>query len=317
MSNQTDIVTQLQKLPFISDDVKNIINDIYQYEMEMLNNEKHHHHRQKFIQLFDELLRSLKNDLFNMKESVYDIQIKSLFDQTKLQLEKFKNTFSNETLNIEQFNSIFLELTTCIERIYSIMQTIFKRVTIKINTGIEENEKLFAEIDGIKKKLNQYEQLKMQIEELKKKDLQRLKIEKYHDKRILIHDLFTILEEKLSKQLQQHNIPDEKINIFLEPIMNCNTLSQYHPVLHNILEEISKDFGLTCDQIMFYLKEKKSNESFHIDMDFEAYARSREDSQTYILNEFLATMKMHLLDAQDVVVLQPVFEKVCRIINNQ
>jgi hypothetical protein len=60
MSNQVDIVTQLQqKVPFISNHVKNLINEIYRNQMEILNDEKHHHQRQKFIQLFNELLRSL------------------------------------------------------------------------------------------------------------------------------------------------------------------------------------------------------------------------------------------------------------------
>ncbi len=41
--NQIDILTELQeKLPFISNHVKNTINEIYRNQMEMLNDEKHH-----------------------------------------------------------------------------------------------------------------------------------------------------------------------------------------------------------------------------------------------------------------------------------
>jgi hypothetical protein len=69
---------------------------------------------------------------------------------------------------------------------------------------------------------------------------------------------------------------------------------------------------------MFYLKEKKrSNESFHIYKDLKAYAKSHGKTETYILNGFLETVNMHSLDAPDSVVLQPVFEEVCRIINKQ
>ncbi|CAF4951494.1 unnamed protein product, partial [Rotaria socialis] len=44
-------------------------------------------------------------------------------------------------------------------------------------------------------------------------------------------------------------------------------------------------------------------------MDLKSYARSRENSKSYILNEFIATVDMHSLDAQESVVLQPVFEQ--------
>ncbi len=100
--NQIDILTELQeKLPFISNHVKNTINEIYRNQMEMLNDEKHHRQWQKFIQLFNELLKSLKTDLFDVKESIHDLQIQTLFDQTKLELEKFENTFLTKQLNIE------------------------------------------------------------------------------------------------------------------------------------------------------------------------------------------------------------------------
>ena len=70
--------------------------------------------------------------------------------------------------------------------------------------------------------------------------------------------------------------------------------------------------------MIFYLKEKKrSNESFHIDGNLKAYVRSHESDSTYNVNEFLATVDMHLLDGQDAIPLQPVFEKVCRILNKQ
>ncbi len=101
--NQIDILTELQeKLPFISNHVKNTINEIYRNQIEMLNDEKHHRQWQKFIQLFNELLKSLKTDLFDVKESIHDLQIQTLFDQTKLELEKFENTFLTKQLNIER-----------------------------------------------------------------------------------------------------------------------------------------------------------------------------------------------------------------------
>ena len=84
------------------------------------------------MQLFDELFQSLENDLFHAHESIYDhdIQIKILLDHIKIRLEKFENKLSTETLNVEQFNSAFLELTASIEGSFTIMQTIFKDVSV-------------------------------------------------------------------------------------------------------------------------------------------------------------------------------------------
>lgn len=65
-----------------------------------------------------------------------------------------------------------------------------------------------------------------------------------------------------------------------------------------------------------YLKEKKqSNESFHLDTEFKEYAAVHKITKIYNLSEFMDAQYMHRLDTDNLLVLQPVFNQVCRIIN--
>ncbi len=76
--------------------------------MDMLNEEKHHHyHREQVKELFNNLVESLKNDLFDVKNSINDIQIEVLWNRTKLDLETFKNKFLILTSNASDCLNVF------------------------------------------------------------------------------------------------------------------------------------------------------------------------------------------------------------------
>jgi hypothetical protein len=131
-SNDADILLQFnKKLPLLSKGIKDIIVKIYQIQMDMFKKENHDPKRKQLKGLFNNLVESLNNDLFDVNDCISDLQIEILWTDTKLQLEKFKDQFlTTTTPNSSLFNSIFLDFTKCIENAYNIMQTIFKNLTV-------------------------------------------------------------------------------------------------------------------------------------------------------------------------------------------
>jgi len=115
----------------LSKRVKDNIGKIYQIQMDMFKEENHEPKREQVKELFNNLVESLSNDLFDVNDCISDLQIEILWTDTKLQLEKFKDQFlTTTTPNSSLFNSIFLDFTKCIENAYNIMQTIFKNLTV-------------------------------------------------------------------------------------------------------------------------------------------------------------------------------------------
>jgi hypothetical protein len=155
------------------------------------------------------------------------------------------------------------------------------------------------------------------IQQLEDNELKRLNQEKTREKNMLIRDLFNVPKDKLLEQLQMNNLSEKQMDIFVDQTIDCVQLLSDYPILFACLETVAKQFTLTPDQLMFYLKEKKqSNYYFHININIKKYAKSRRSSKIYILNEFIESIGMHPLPTEDATVLQMVFQEICQIINN-
>ncbi|CAF1409211.1 unnamed protein product [Adineta ricciae] len=78
------------------------------------------------------------------------------------------------------------------------------------------------------------------------------------------------------------------------------------------------EFGLTDSQFLMLLREKqRSNQAFYLDYKIKKYARMHKTTRIYDLNDFLKKQSMYELDQQNLLLLQLIFWKVCRIINKQ
>jgi len=86
--------------------------------------------------------------------------------------------------------------------------------------------------------------------------------------------------------------------------------------LFKILETVSNDFGISANQLLLLMQEKReANSDFHLNWEIKKYAQSQSTTGIYDINEFLGTQNLHLLDEKVVPTFQPVFEKTCTIIN--
>jgi hypothetical protein len=147
-------------------------------------------------------------------------------------------------------------------------------------------------------------------------ELRRTKKEQNYEKRILIRDLFMYVRRRISEEIRKQHLPKNQINILFDDKINSIDLFNQHPLLNEILKNVSQEFGISVDQMMIYLKEKKkANETFHLDMELKEYATAHTFTKVYDLNEFLKIQSMHSLATEYLLLLQPVFNQVCRIMN--
>ncbi|CAF3667407.1 unnamed protein product, partial [Rotaria sordida] len=191
---------------------------------------------------------------------------------------------------------------------------------ITTNTLTKENKLLNLEIQKMNeesKKLNDYtKNIEQEVTNLRNNELKRQRKEKLQEKQILIRDLFNIPIQRLSQEIEKHNLNKNQINIYYKTTINSNKLSSKHPLLYQILDEVSKEFGVDVDQMLTCFKQKKqSNDTFHLQQVIKAFANGKKWTKNYDLNEFLRIQDMYPLDSEDSLLLQPIFKQMCRIIN--
>ena len=184
----------------------------------------------------------------------------------------------------------------------------------------EENEVLNHEMGKIKKENQKIDDnakvLAQEVTNLRHNELKRQRKEKFQEKQILIRDLFNTVIERLSQEIETHKLKRNQINVYFKITINSNKLSSEYPLLYQIIDGVSKEFGMEIDQMLTCIKEKKqSNDSFHLHREIKTFANENKLTKNYDLNEFLHVQDMHPLDSKDLLLLQPVFKQVCRIIN--
>ncbi len=153
------------------------------------------------------------------------------------------------------------------------------------------------------------------IHELQQKECERSEKERKRERKMLIRDLFIIPKEMLAEHLEQNNL-SEQMDVFVQPGINCDKLKCLYPDLFASLAAVGKQFALAPEQLLHYLHEKKnSNYDFHMNVELRQYAQLHKRSNQYSLSQFLKSIDMDPLMAEDAGTLQVVFEETCRIIN--
>ncbi|CAF1430602.1 unnamed protein product [Rotaria sordida] len=301
-----------EKLPFVSQRSTSLIEELYKNLM--MIPEDQNQQRKTCTQLLDDIIESLIDSLFVAENSIHEKQIDVLLNQTKFHLEKIKENFWKSTLNIESFRILFNELTECIEGSYKIMSNIFKYVSSKTNKLTTENQTLFTKMDDIKKTNTQLltdieamqkeqKEFKEKIEQLEERELKRIEKEKCSERQALIRDLFLVPKNRLRKELIRNNLPETQVEIYSKRKIDSKKLLSDYPLLYSILQKVSEEFEIDPVHMLNYLKQEKDlNKYFHLDVDLTKYAYEHTN---YDLKQFLENKKMHSLDEEEYVLLQP------------
>jgi hypothetical protein len=157
-----------------------------------------------------------------------------------------------------------------------------------------------------------------QIEKLALNEMKRSQKEQTTERQLLIRDLLVIGRERLIEEFNNRQLSKNKIGALYNINMDITQLSSKHPAVYEVLNDVANEFGLNSAQFLILLREKRQgNHSFHINREIKHYARTHKTIQNYDLNDFLEKQSMHQMDAENLLLLQPVFSQVCKIINKE
>lgn len=124
------------------------------------------------------------------------------------------------------------------------------------------------------------------------------------------------MRKRIEEEIKVQHLPKKDIQIFSKEEISFTDLVSDYPHLYTILNDISNEFNISGNCMLMYLQQKKVNHLFHIDDDIQQYAKARQLTKIYNLDEFLNELDMmHTLEEPDLSLLQPVFQHVCQIIN--
>jgi hypothetical protein len=135
----------------------------------------------------------------------------------------------------------------------------------------------------------------------------------------LIRALFAAARSELGNLVQSVRLASD----YMQPIYDINvdveTLLENNTFLSYILKKTANKYGLSAIDLIHYLRiKRKANAEFHLENEIKEFAQQHLLDDKYELSTFIKGEELLInTDSTELRKLEIVFEKLCRIFNDQ
>ncbi|CAF3370534.1 unnamed protein product [Rotaria socialis] len=280
------------------------------------------------IELFDQSTKELDDDMHRCysdyvtdttKAQINDLRKRALcaINECKLKINQdLANQQCELTLNelAKIIGDIFLEISAMLDIEVSAEVLIgagFKNFDLIFNAQRRLTRIFWLHGGGCKKQIVDLRREVLNLEE-------GMNILKYrqmkNDYKLLVREVFSNVKCLLIYSIQRVKFPDN----YLDPIYDLNfdiqNLQASNSFLSYLIRTVADQFGLSMNELIDFLRiKKRSNATFHLNLEMKEFARRHLIDQQYDLQKFIHDEKL-LINISDVKMgkLQCVFQQICR-----